>query len=176
MRADEIMQHVDLGERSQPSRPAEPAGPNYSLPISKLRGVPFRARALLKVRRITTCAQLLGAAASHDGRARLARDTGVDMSTLDMMVERADMARVNGIGAVFGMMLEDLGIRDVGALADQDRVELHGRLRAYNTEERIARRSPTAEEVEDWVGQARALQPLLPPAVAQPSARTSLMA
>lgn len=135
---------------------------NYSLPISKLRGVPFRARALLKVRRITTCAQLLAAASSYDDRVKLARDSGVDMSTLDMMVERADMARVNGIGAVFGMMLEDMGIHDVGALAAQDPAELHARLRAYNTEERIARRSPTPEEVADWVEQARSLPPLLP--------------
>lgn len=169
------MLHMNPANEAYGGHPGHPVAPNYSLPISKLRGVPFRARALLKVRRITTCAQLLGAAASHDARRKLSRDTGVDMSTLDMMVERADMARVNGIGAVFGMMLEDMGVRDVGTLAAQDPADLHARLRNYNTEERIARRSPTPEEVRDWVSQARALQPLLPSEGSQLDPKTSAM-
>lgn len=167
------MLHMNPANEAYGSRSGQPLPPNYSLPISKLRGVPFRARALLKVRRITTCAQLLSSAAAHEARRKLSRDTGVDMSTLDMMVERADMARVNGIGAVFGMMLEDLGVRDVGTLADQDPADLHARLRSYNTEERIARRSPTPEEVHDWVSQARALPPLLPSDEPQVSPNTS---
>ena len=156
-----MMEHVDLNHRPGLERRVQPASiPSYSLPISKLRGVPFRARALLKVRRITTCAQLLAAASMREDRIRLAAETGVDLKLLDMLVERADMARVNGIGAVFGMMLEDLGIRDVGTLAAQEPDELHERLRSYNGEERIARRSPTPEEVADWVAQARALPEL----------------
>jgi hypothetical protein len=58
-------------------------------------------------------------------------------------------------------MLEDLGVRDVSALARQDPVALHQRLKELNTEERLARRSPTPEEVADWVGQARALPRLV---------------
>jgi hypothetical protein len=38
---------------------------------------------------------------------------------------------------------------------------LHARLFAHNREERIARRSPTPEEVEGWVRQARALPALV---------------
>jgi hypothetical protein len=34
-------------------------------------------------------------------------------------------------------------------------------LAAYNREERLARRSPTPEEVRDWVRQARALPALV---------------
>jgi Domain of unknown function (DUF4332) len=38
---------------------------------------------------------------------------------------------------------------------------LHARVRRYNGEERLARRSPTPEEVRDWVWQARDLPPPL---------------
>ena len=38
---------------------------------------------------------------------------------------------------------------------------LHRQLRDYNRRERLARRSPTPEEVADWVGQARLLPVLL---------------
>lgn len=133
----------------------------YALPISKLRGVPTTVRVSLKSRRITTCAQLLANAGKRDRREVLSRQTGIDAELLLRLVQRADMARVNGIGAVFGMMLEDLGVRDVGTLARQDPVRLHEMVRDYNMEERIARRSPTLEEVEAWVAQAAALEPLI---------------
>jgi predicted flap endonuclease-1-like 5' DNA nuclease len=133
----------------------------YSLPISKLRGVPSQTRALLKRRRVTTCAQLLHAAGRAEDRARLAREAGVSPDALLELVLRADMARVNGVGTVFGLMLEDLGIRDVPTLAAREPAELYERLRGYNQEERLARRSPTPEEVADWVGQARALPQLV---------------
>lgn len=133
----------------------------YSLPISKLRGVPSQTRALLKLRRVTTCAQLLRAGGRSEDRARLARETGVAPDPLLELVLRADMARVNGIGTVFGLMLEDLGVRDVPTLAAREPAELYEQLRQYNQEERLARRSPTPEEVADWVGQARALPQLV---------------
>lgn len=133
----------------------------YTLPISKLRGVPFQARVALKVRKITTCSQLLSAAASYADRETLARSTRLPIELLTELVQRADMARVNGVGTVFGLMLEELGVLDVRMLAAQTPEELHERLRAYNQQERLARRSPTPEEVSDWIGQARLLRPLV---------------
>jgi len=147
-------------EDNSPTK-AQLQGGVYALPISKLRGVPFQTRVALKVRRITTCNQLLAAAARHEGREALAQATRLPPETLTLLVQRADMARVNGVGTVFGLMLEELGIGDVGVLATQDPVQLHERLRRYNQDERLARRSPTPEEVADWVAQARRLPRLV---------------
>jgi predicted flap endonuclease-1-like 5' DNA nuclease len=133
----------------------------YGLPLSKLRGLPGPARLTLKQRRITTCPQLLQAAARAEDRACLARDTCLDPKLLLQLAQRADMARVSGTGTVFGMMLEELEVADVATLAAQNPRELHNRLRRYNQQERIARRSPTAEEVLEWVEQARALPKLV---------------
>lgn len=133
----------------------------YTLPISKLRSVPFQARVALKVRRITTCSQLLRAAAGRAEREALAQAARLSLDLLTELVQRADMARVNGVGTVFGLMLEELGIRDVAALAAQEPEVLHERLRRYNQEQRLARRSPTPEEVSDWIAQARRLRPLI---------------
>jgi nucleotidyltransferase/DNA polymerase involved in DNA repair len=141
---------------------AAPAGAEpTTLPISKLRGVPFQVRVALKVRRITTCAQLLAVAAHAQDREALARSIRVDPEILTGLVQRADMARVNGVGAVFGLILEELGIRDVGALAEQEPEALHDRVRQYNRAEWLARRSPTPEEVTSWVEQARSLPKLV---------------
>ncbi len=132
-----------------------------SLPLSKLRGVPGRVRVVLKHRRITNCEQLLRAAGRADLRRRLAADAGIDPALLQELVQRADLARIKGIGAVFGMMLEDLGVRDIQTLAEEDPALLHARLKALNTRERLARRAPTPEEVAAWVAEARRLPTLV---------------
>ena len=140
---------------------AGPEAGGLGLPLSKLRGLALPVRAALKGRGIVTCGRLLRAAGGAQDRARLAREAGIDPEVLLALVRRADLARVGGIGTVFGLMLEELGVRDVAALAARDPAELHARLSAYNREERLARRSPTPEEVRDWVAQARSLPPLV---------------
>jgi nucleotidyltransferase/DNA polymerase involved in DNA repair len=134
---------------------------DYTLPISKLRGVPERARLALKVHRITTCEQLLANAGSVEGRVALARVARLEREFLDDLVRRADMARVSGVGVVFGAMLHELGVRDVSDLTASDPAELHERLRQHNQINRMARRSPTPEEVVDWVRQAQSLPVLV---------------
>jgi len=132
-------------------------GVDHGLPISKLRGVPGAARVKLKRQRITTCSQLLTAAAAAPERAALAATTGVDPEILQLLVRRADLARIRGIGTVFGLMLEEVGVSDIEQLAGQDAAKLHAALRDFNIHERLARRSPTLEEVSEWVTTARML-------------------
>ena len=153
------MMHAIHHETGTTTRPGMPS-PAQALPLTKLLGVAPTLRAALKRRRITTCGQLLRAAGRAEDRAKLAREAGLAPEALLALVRRADLARVNGAGQVFGLMLEALGVMDVAALAAQEPAFLHARLRRLNAEEGIARRSPTLEEVEDWVGQAQAL-PLL---------------
>jgi hypothetical protein len=54
-----------------------------------------------------------------------------------------------------------IGVDAVAALAQQEPADLHGRLYRLNAAERLARRAPTPEEVQDWVAQARALPVLV---------------
>ena len=136
-------------------------GAGQAFPLSKLRGLAPPVRSALRRRGIATCAQLLRAAGRAEDRARLAREAGVPPDALLRLALRADLARVDGVGIVFGMMLEDLEVRDVPALAAREPGALHARLRAHNREERLARRAPTPGEVADWVGQARELPPVV---------------
>jgi predicted flap endonuclease-1-like 5' DNA nuclease len=153
------LQLTQLAFRDVPE--PERLAPHHTLPLSKLRDVPLPVRVRLKRQRINTCGQLLAAASRAPQRARLAVTTGLDPQLLLQLVRRADLARISGIGTVFGLMLEELGVLDVEHLAGWDAVELHARLRAYNLEERLARRSPTPEEVAEWVATARLLPVLV---------------
>ncbi len=143
---------VGLGPGPAP-RPEQP------FLLSKLRGLAPRVRAALERHRVATCGQLLRAAGG--ARDRLARVAGIDPEELLALVRRADLARVDGLGTVFGLMLEDLGVADMPTLAAQGPAGLHARLFAHNREERLARRSPIPGEVESWVAQARSLPVLV---------------
>ena len=121
------------------------------LPLAKLRQVPPLLRAALKVRYITTCDQLLAAAARFEDRAALAHAARIDPDRLTDLVRQADLERVKGVGWAFGLMLEALGIGDVAMLAHQQPGRLHEQLRRYNETHKLARRAPTAEEVASWI-------------------------
>jgi chlorosome envelope protein I len=135
------------------------ARPTGDLPLSKLRGLPSSLRVALKARRITTCEQLLRVAGGRAGRRQLLTQSRIDEAELMTILHRADLARIDGLGAVFGLILEELDIATVARLAAEDAAQLHARVREYNRQERISRRSPTPEEVAHWVAQARSLPP-----------------
>lgn len=137
-------------------RPEEPSPPTGRISLCKLRGFDPRLRARLHRIGITRCDQLLEAV-GRAGLARLARLLGVPVGHLRTLVQRADLARIRGLGSGFGGLLERLGIRDTAALAAAHAGELHARLAALNGAERWCRRSPTPEEVADWIAQARRL-------------------
>jgi predicted flap endonuclease-1-like 5' DNA nuclease len=128
-----------------------------SLHVSKLRGISLDVRMKLKRQGVSYTHQLLREAGSAEHCRRLAARSGIDEATLRRLVRRADLARVKGIGAIFADMLEMIGVDQVAVLAGQDSGELHARLHELNGAERLARRSPTPDEVQQWIAQARAL-------------------
>jgi predicted flap endonuclease-1-like 5' DNA nuclease len=134
-----------------------------SLHVSKLRGISLDVRMKLKRQGVSYTDQLLREAGSVERCRRLAARSGIDEATLARLVRRADLARIKGIGAIFADMLEMIGVDQVAVLAGQDSGDLHNRLHELNAAERLARRSPTSDEVQQWVAQARALPRLAGP-------------
>ena len=139
----------------------QPCDRSMSLHVSKLRGISFDVRAKLKRNGVTYTHQLLSAAGSSDKRLEFSEASGIEELTLTRLTCRADLARIKGIGAIFADMLELLNVDRVAKLAGQDPAKLHDALYTLNAAERFARRAPTPEEVEDWVGQARSLPKLV---------------
>ena len=146
---------VEPGGSQRPERPAPARA--MSLHISKLRGITDRVRHRLKRQGITYTHQLIEAAHDRTACRRLAALTGVEEAVLERLVCRADLARINGVGAIFADMLELLDVDGAGALARQDPLALHAALCRLNTAEQLARRAPTPEEVRSWILQAGAL-------------------
>lgn len=134
-----------------------------SLHVSKLRGISLDIRNRLKRQGISYTHQLLREAGSAEQRSRLAARGRIDEAALARLVRRADLARIKGVGAIFADMLELIEVDEVATLARQQPGALHRRLYDLNSAERLARRAPTPDEVEDWIAQAQALPRLVDP-------------
>jgi predicted flap endonuclease-1-like 5' DNA nuclease len=161
--AGEIRDHLVFVPRTPSLQAAAVGGAHadggdaMSLHVSKLRGISLDVRIKLKRQGVSYTHQLLREAGSIERCRGLAARSGIDEATLTRLVRRADLARIKGIGAIFADMLESVGVDRVGLLAREDPARLHALLAELNAAERFARRSPTPDEVTDWVRQARAL-------------------
>jgi predicted flap endonuclease-1-like 5' DNA nuclease len=161
--AAEIREHPALARRAASVQAASGCGSQsdgadaMSLHVSKLRGISLDVRLKLKRQGVSYTHQLLREAGSAERCRRLAARSGIDEAALTRLVRRADLARIKGVGAIFADMLEMIGVDQVAVLAGQDSGDLHSRLHELNTAERLARRSPTPDEVQQWIAQARAL-------------------
>jgi predicted flap endonuclease-1-like 5' DNA nuclease len=145
---------------SVPARRLDESGA-MSLHVSKLRGISLDVRRKLKRQGISYTHQLLREGGGTEQRRRLAERSQIDETALLRLVRRADLARVKGVGAIFADMLEMIGVDQVTMLAEQDPSNLRARLYQLNAVERLARRAPTEEEVQQWISQARALPRLV---------------
>jgi predicted flap endonuclease-1-like 5' DNA nuclease len=167
--AAEINEHTVFVSRVPDARGAASRGSAsngaeaMSLHVSKLRGISLDVRMKLKRLGVSYTHQLLREAGSAERCRRLAARSGIDEGILTRLVRRADLARIKGIGAIFADMLEMIGVDQVAVLAGQDSGDLHTRLHELNAAERLARRSPTPDEVQQWIAQARALPRLAGP-------------
>jgi len=129
--------------------------------IIKLRGLTVELEAKLLERGIRTSDQLLEAARTPDGRKELATYAGVEPRVILELANRADLARVKGIGGVFSDLLEHAGVDTVKELATRRPDNLYVKLIETNARERLAGRAPTRRAVQAWVAQAKDLPTVL---------------
>jgi predicted flap endonuclease-1-like 5' DNA nuclease len=86
---------------------------------------------------------------------------GVDTKAILELANRADLARVKGIGGVYADFMEEAGVDTVKELATRNPENLHAKLVEINNEKKLTERVPTAEMVAEWVTQAKGLPPML---------------
>jgi len=106
---------------------------------------------------ITTVEGLLEAGASPAGRKDLAAKTDISAKLILEWVNRADLARVKGIGEEYADLLEAAGVDTVPELAQRNPDNLHAKMAEVNEAKTLVRKLPTASQVADWVAQAKEL-------------------
>lgn len=130
-------------------------------PLNTLRGASDDLIAALAAEGIKDSDAFVAAAAAPDQRKRLATQCGCDTATILELANRADLARIKGVSGVYSDLLENAGVDTVKELATRNPENLHTKLVETNDAMQLSQRPPTAEQVGDWVAQAKELPKLL---------------
>jgi len=126
--------------------------------IKDVEGIGEAYAAKLKDAGITTTDHLLDQGASSKGRAKLAADSGIREDLILRWVNHADLEPIKGIGWEYADLLEVAGVDTVPELAQRKPENLHAKLAEANAAKPLVRRLPTADQVADWVEQAKSLE------------------
>jgi len=100
---------------------------------------------------------LLEKCAKPAGRKSLAADTGLSEKLILKWTNRADLARVKGIGEEYADLLECAGVDTVPELAQRSPANLHKKMEEVNAEKKLVRSLPSAGMVEKWVTEAKGM-------------------
>lgn len=111
----------------------------------------------LKEAGIDSTESLLEECASPAGRKALGESSGISDKLILKWANRADLARIKGIGTQYADLLEVAGIDTVPDLARRNPENLLKAMTEANDQRQTVNRMPTISQVEDWVSQAKEL-------------------
>lgn len=106
---------------------------------------------------IKTTDDLLLAGSTEKGRKELAEKTNIAYKLILRWVNMADMFRIKGIGTQYSDLLEASGVDTVVELSKRVPEHIYEKMEQINKEKKLVRRTPTLNEVKDWVEQAKKL-------------------
>lgn len=129
--------------------------------MAQMRGVTTGVSGKLKAMGLKDNLAFLEAVKTPKQRKELAASLGIDEKAVLELANRADLARIKGIGEVFSDLLENAGIDTVKEMAKRVPENLHAKLLEVNKDKTVAGRQPTLDMVKDWVAQAKELPKLL---------------
>ena len=124
---------------------------------SEIEGIGQAYADKLRAAGVASIDALLEKGATPDGRAALAEETGIDAVRVVRWVNHADLIRVVGVGPQYAELLEAAGVDSVPELAQRNVENLVTGLAETNEARSLVRRVPSADEVADWIEQAKAL-------------------
>lgn len=129
--------------------------------LEKIEGVgKVQAKKMAKAG-VITLEGLLKAGAAAKGRKALAKETGISVKLILKWVNRADLARIKGVGEEYGDLLEVSGVDTVPELARRKPENLCKKMEEVNGKKKVVRKLPTLTQVTDWVGQAKKMDKVI---------------
>ncbi len=106
---------------------------------------------------ITNTDQLLAKGAKPAGRKEIAAKSGLTEKQILGWVNRSDLSRIKGVGSEYADLLECAGVDTVPELKNRNAENLHAKMTEVNEAKKLVRKVPTADQVSDWVDQAKKL-------------------
>jgi uncharacterized membrane protein len=133
-----------------------PEGAEAVAKIVLATNLPSEDAAKLHAAGVEKASDLLGLAATPQGRKELADATGLSNATILAGVKKMDLMRMRGVGVKHGALLLAAGVDTVPELAQRNPKNLHAALANVNAEKQLVMDLPTEAEVAGWVEAAKA--------------------
>jgi predicted flap endonuclease-1-like 5' DNA nuclease len=129
--------------------------------IDEIQGIGPAFKAKLTEAKIETTDDLLEHCADSSGRKSISERTGLSESQLLDWSNMADMMRISGVGPQFAELLEASGVDTVKELQHRNAENLAAKISEINSEKKLAKSSPAASTVQEWIEQAKTLKPTI---------------
>jgi predicted flap endonuclease-1-like 5' DNA nuclease len=110
---------------------------------------------------IQTVADLLRDGATAATRKDISEKTGFSTETILKWVNMADLMRINGVGGQYAELLERSGVDTVKELRNRNAENLVTKMEEINIELNLVNKTPALSQVEDWIAEAKTLDPVV---------------
>ncbi|MFC1488144.1 DUF4332 domain-containing protein [Thermoproteota archaeon] len=125
--------------------------------IEEIEGIGSTYGKKLKDQGIMTTDGLLSSGSTSKDRKRLAEKTGISEKLILEWVNLADLLRIRGVGQEYSDLLEEAGVDTVVELARRNPNNLHEKILSVNKNKQLVRKSPSINQIKDWIEQAKSL-------------------
>ena len=127
--------------------------------IEAIEGIGSKYAAILKGAGIESTDQLLAQGSQPQGRRELAERLNINEKLILQWVNMSDLLRIKGVGGQYAELLEASGVDTVKELRNRNASNLAETMREVNAKKRLVRQVPNLERVENWIEQAKQLEP-----------------
>jgi hypothetical protein len=125
--------------------------------IAEIEGIGPVIAEKLQEAGVRSTVTLLKRGGTAKGRKELASAINIDESKILEWVNHADLFRVRGVGSEYADLLEAAGVDTVPELRQRNATALYLTLVRTNEEKKLVRKLPTADQVNEWVEQAKSM-------------------
>jgi len=125
--------------------------------LADIEGIGEKYAEKLKACGVATQERLLEQGGTPAGRKKIIKESGISDKLVLKWINRADLARVRGIGGEYADLLECAGVDTVPELAQRNAANLHAKMEEVNEAKKLVRSMPSASMVGTWVDQAKTM-------------------
>lgn len=123
--------------------------------LSDIEGIGVSYAEKLHVCGVGTQEQLLTRGGTVAGRKSLIKESGISDKLIMKWINRADLARIKGIGGEYADLLESAGVDTVPELAQRNATNLHKTITDVNEQKKLVRSLPSESQIAAWIAQAK---------------------
>lgn len=125
--------------------------------LSEIEGIGDTYAAKLEDSGISSIENLLEVCCEKKGREEIGEKADISEKLILNWVNRADLARINGVSTQYADLLECAGVDTVPELAQRKPENLLAKMDEVNEAKKLVRKVPTLSQIQDWVTQAEKL-------------------